>query len=78
MSTSIKIYCGFLCKRETAHEQIGEHKFRCSICGAEIEEVYCHACSKAGGGEMPIYHFPPACASVSENPQDKGRESKGN
>lgn len=23
--------------------------------------IYCHACSVAGGSEMPIYHLPPAC-----------------
>lgn len=23
--------------------------------------VYCHACSKAGGADMPIYHDAPAC-----------------
>jgi hypothetical protein len=25
------------------------------------EEVYCHACSKAGGANMPIYHLAPVC-----------------
>jgi exonuclease SbcD len=28
------------------------------------ETVYCHACSKAGGADMPIYHAPPACPDV--------------
>ncbi len=27
----------------------------------ELEEVYCHACSKSGGAEMAIYHLPPVC-----------------
>ena len=24
-------------------------------------EVYCHACSEAGGADRPIHHLPPAC-----------------
>ena len=26
--------------------------------------VYCHECSKAGGGERPIYHAPPICVAA--------------
>lgn len=39
----------------------------CNGCGkwfpavAEVEEVYCHECSKGGGAERPIYHAAPAC-----------------
>jgi hypothetical protein len=29
------------------------------------ESVYCPACSKAGGANMPIYHLPPACSEDS-------------
>ena len=28
---------------------------------AEVVEVYCHECSKAGGAERAIYHAAPAC-----------------
>jgi hypothetical protein len=27
----------------------------------ETKEIYCHACSDAGGASMPVYHLPPAC-----------------
>lgn len=30
---------------------------------AEQEEIYCHACSKAGGADREITHLPPACKS---------------
>jgi len=30
------------------------------------EYIYCHACSKAGGAEMPIYHSAPACPDSAE------------
>lgn len=39
----------------------------CAGCGCPKSEhklepmVYCHACSKAGGADMPIYHDAPAC-----------------
>jgi hypothetical protein len=35
----------------------------CDECRKE-KEVYCHACSKAGGAERPIYHLPPPCAEL--------------
>lgn len=63
MNIRIEIYCSFSCHKETPHEQIGEHEFKCLICGAEIQEIYCHVCSKAAGADMPIYHLPPACKS---------------
>jgi len=28
---------------------------------AEVEEIYCHECSKAGGAGKAIYHAAPAC-----------------
>lgn len=28
---------------------------------AEVEEIYCHACSLAGGAEIAVYHAGPAC-----------------
>ena len=29
-------------------------------------QIYCHACSVAGGADMPIYHTPPACKPLSK------------
>ncbi len=31
----------------------------CDDCRKPV--VYCHACSRAGGGERAIHHTPPAC-----------------
>ncbi len=33
----------------------------------QAKEIYCHACSIAGGAEMPIYHLPPVCP-VNDSP----------
>lgn len=42
------------------HER-GPNAGQCPDCGMTF--VYCHACSEAGGAEMPIYHAAPVCAS---------------
>ena len=27
----------------------------------DVEQIYCHKCSEAGGAERAIYHAPPVC-----------------
>ena len=38
--------------------RLGERK--CLAC--QMEFIYCHPCSLAGGAEMAIYHEGPACS----------------
>lgn len=38
---------------------------------SESREVYCHECSKAGGGDAPIYHSAPACGATKRSPDRK-------
>jgi hypothetical protein len=50
----------------------------CRDCGkwfpavADKKTVYCHACSAAGGADMPIYHLPPACSLTPPRKEQKG------
>lgn len=40
-----------------------------------VADVYCHACSEAGGAEMPIYHVAPACdVAVAADGEGKGEQ----
>ncbi len=60
---SEEIYC-LSCEKDTMHEVMMKHKFKCCKCETIIEEVYCHGCSKAGGAERAIYHLAPVCCDV--------------
>lgn len=45
---------------EQKSRRAGETK-TVEVMRGDKKEIYCHACSEAGGADRPVYHEPPAC-----------------